>query len=279
MSGAALILGVIMAAPTTLDAIWSKTAQQIDLPTEPLNEAQYEALVDAAETVLRALAAGRVREAEREARALRSAGLSFVRLDVADTIALVDLEGGGGGYVFRVGPVDAEVILQAPHRFFDTLTGPIARYAFASARGRAFFFNSTHRHRSLDVAHVPRTTFAALTEAAVRAFVMPVIVQLHGFDRDVDVEAIVSAGTSDSERARDRALLALQSLGFSPVSFPQEIDILGGTDNIQGEMARVRGIGFVHIELSHAARERLRDPGIADVFGVALVRLLAEDSP
>jgi hypothetical protein len=185
---------------------------------------------------------------------------------------------GAGRYLFRAQPkADADRLLQAPHAFFDRHTGTIAAQMFFSNAGtsiRAFFSNSIHRyHESAggqptsgaspsDVCHNSEHLFSVATVAARKAGAA-LVLQLHGFaDKavDPDLMGVVSGGrhrthSDDAARIAGR-LRAVVGTGIK--LFPDEVQLLGATQNVQGRLVRDRhGNGFVHIELSLKARESL----------------------
>jgi hypothetical protein len=223
--------------------------------------------------------------------ALRRLGYSLSTTPLAQgrAIAAVDLEGPAGGCLVRLGAVAAEVLLQAPHSFFDRHTGVIGLELFDRGSFRAFCFNTSHRFGSrasaedaepgADAAHNPRSPLSVQTDAVLRAVPDSVIVQLHGFDAQsapAEVDAIVSAGAERPSDARDAAALALGRAGVRARRYPEEIDVLGGTGNAQGKLVAARAGGFVHVELSLAARQRLLEPATLTTLAGALEQSLGE---
>lgn len=211
-----------------------------------------------------------------------------------------------GAYIFRVGPLSTdgpEVILQAPHAYFDLHTGRVAFDWFLAPPGahsiRAFFTNTMPRYRNgapgdrasvrgaADVAHNPRSPFVAATVAAAEALPEAVVVQIHGFADDSVPErigdprthVIVSAGTATGSTPRT----ALVSAALEPIAgaavkrFPEEIKRLGATRNVVARALRERQLGsFVHVELSATLRRHLRtDPSWLARFGGALLTAAA----
>lgn len=185
---------------------------------------------------------------------------------------------GAGRYLFRAQPqADADRLLQAPHAFFDRHTGAIAAQMFFSPAGasiRGFFSNSIHRyHESAggqptygsspsDVCHNPEHLFSTATVAARQAGAA-LVLQLHGFaDKVADpaLTGVVSGGRlrthSDDSARIARRLRDVFGPGLK--LFPDEIQLLGATQNVQGRLIRDdAGNGFVHIELSLKTRESL----------------------
>jgi hypothetical protein len=198
--------------------------------------------------------------------------------------ALVELpeqRRGAGAYVFRVAPAAhvegataaAEILLEAPHAYFDVGTGRLGAGLFffppPGARPRAFFTNTIHRYQSApgkklkqknspgDVAHNPEHGFSTATEAFVRALGGHVLVlQLHGFagrpdeadDEDVAkgaaakdatpagaIAMVVSAGDKHGSSPRSLALAAALTklFGAGVKRFPEDTRVLGATTNVQ----------------------------------------------
>jgi hypothetical protein len=191
---------------------------------------------------------------------------------------------GAGSYVVRAeafsGPA---VLLEAPHAYFDTGTGAIAARMFLAADSpaalRGLFSNSLHRYQQepgvrekrdenpADVGHNEAHGFQAATAAALEAGAAA-IVQIHGFDADAradqataSADAVVSGGRSEGATpASTRVAGAIATeLGARVLRYPEDTKELGGTLNVQGRLARKRGVAFVHVELGVAIRDRLRD--------------------
>lgn len=214
---------------------------------------------------------------------------------------------GGGIYLFRR---DAAVlserplrVLQAPHSYYDTRTGRLALTLLvrgsADARPDALFANSMHRYGRpgseipvtpvpTDLSHNPNHLFSAMTDTLARTHGRAQVVQLHGFARlktkegekeekdkmtEPAVEAIVSAGLRERSSVRARSTAqALRSVLQEVRVFPEEVDQLGATTNVQGKLLRmVPRSSFVHVELSKDTRDRLaNDPALLDRLGAGL---------
>ena len=207
---------------------------------------------------------------------------------------------GAGAYVLRPGPRlngAPEIVLQAPHAYFDRGTGNLAAALFfgqeGRGRARALFTNTAHRHRGsteaapmdaqperdepkapADVAHSAEHGFQVATERIVRVLDHSVVIQLHGFtDRPGQPEIILSSG-ADHAPAHIAALAAALAESFTRVlRYPDDIDELGGTSNVQGRMlARYPRAHFVHVELSGTTRRLLgRTPALLAGFARALL--------
>ena len=221
---------------------------------------------------------------------------------------------GAGAYVFRPGPPAAdgrEVVLQAPHPYFDRHTGVLAARLFFSPPGdvapRALFTSTVQRYRGrspdgprdgsgrpaaseTDVCHNPRHLFLVVSDAAAHTLGRAVFVQIHGFaDSSVSlgpdalpVRAVVSAGerrgSTDTSAAVAWALV--DALGPGVLRFPEDVRRLGGTRNVIGrQLRRYPAVDFVHLELAFSVRRQLRDDGLllADV-GRALLAAAARPS-
>jgi hypothetical protein len=185
---------------------------------------------------------------------------------------------GGGAYVVRLG-AGSRVVVQAPHTFFDEGTLPLACDLFGRTRARALFVETAHRYRSApaqaaserdgahpaDVAHAPFSLFQAATEGVLRASDLDggrraIVVQLHGFaPREGGFAVVVSSG----ERRRDVPIVhrAADALGRvvpgAVLRFPDDVDDLGATTNVQGIFVRSAGGEFLHVEIAAPMRRDL----------------------
>lgn len=185
-------------------------------------------------------------------------------------------ERGTGAYVFRVGPVAGpEVVLQAPHAYFDLHTGRIAAAMMFDPVGphpRALMLNTVQRYQRqpptpdspADVCHRPEHLFSHVTDRALAALGRATVVQLHGFDAagvPAGTRAIVSEGL---DRAPSLRLVALSArieaaLGDGVRVYHRDLTRLGGTTNAQARVVARHAYGwFVHLEMATAAREALR---------------------
>ncbi|MEJ7602902.1 MAG: hypothetical protein WKG01_33750 [Kofleriaceae bacterium] len=212
--------------------------------------------------------------------------------------ALLELPGrarGAGAYFFRVAPTvagedDNEILLQAPHAYFDLGTGMLAARLFFSppegARPRALFTNTIHRYQSSpgtrekradspsDVAHNPEHGYTTATVAYAQSGSHVRVIQLHGFAKVTDddssddddvvqaqpIEAVVSAGDRAGSSPLSGALATElgKTFGGEIRRYPEDVKKLGATTNVQGRMLRkIPGARFVHIEMSPKLRARL----------------------
>jgi hypothetical protein len=245
---------------------------------------------DAAAALRGAIAAlvtpGGTREAA--ARAASSAGYEIVEIKRDPSLVLVrerdDARHGGGAYLVRLGS-RSDLVIQAPHTFFDQGTLELGCALFHQSSARAFFINTAHRYRAAaqrpdgtypaDVAHASDSMFHAATLGALEDPRIRFIVQLHGFgQRESAAAAVVSTG----ENLRGGVFLgrvarALEaSLAARVERFPDDTSELGATTNVQGEAVRAAGRLFLHIEMSGETRTRLlKDDSLAATVFQSLV--------
>jgi hypothetical protein len=175
--------------------------------------------------------------------AANAAGFRIERWSVDDQPywALVELpeqRRGAGAYIFRVAPVApaapgaepaSEILLEAPHAYFDVGTGLLGAELFffppPGARPRAFFTNTIHRYQSApgkklkqknspsDVAHNPEHGFNTATEAFVRTLGgRALVIQLHGFagrpeDDDEGADAVAKGVPASPAPAGEIAMV------------------------------------------------------------------------
>jgi hypothetical protein len=213
---------------------------------------------------------------------------------------IVGIRRGGGVYALRARPLApgrAALVIEAPHCFFDTGTGPIAREVFERTGALALALNTVHRYLGkekpppgvspADVAHAERSYFQAFTVGASRALARAAFVQIHGFAAEAHpelagIELVASKGTAAGveDRVFDGLVRRLRAaLGAKEVAvFGRETRSLGATENAQGRF--LNGYSddlFYHLEMSRALRARLgADEGLRARFADAL-RPLAEE--
>ncbi len=217
---------------------------------------------------------------------------------------------GAGAYLIRPGPHlsgQPEIVLQAPHVFFDRGTGHIAAALFfgweGRGRARALFTNTVYRYAGVedqeasdaatgaasapetrapaDVAHAADHAFQAATEAIVRELDQVVVIQLHGFaERPTRPEIILSSGADEIGALLPGLATGLSTIFERVLRYPEEFDELGGTSNVQGRMlALYPRAHFVHVELSARTRARLgATPALLARFAHAVLSL-GEPSP
>lgn len=219
-------------------------------------------------------------ELERLQEEARGVGLELRVLGGGQLWALVeraDRRRGWGAWVFRLGELRVEAILQTPHTFHDAQTGRFGLTSFERQSWRAWGFNTIHRYAGgrpegdeseveTDVAHSPGHPFQRITEVALEVIRTPLVVQVHGFrrsSRSGDAELIVSEGHRGRLSPRVRALVeALRGVYPHVKEYPEQVQVLGGETNVQGRVVRAHpGALFVHLELA----ERLREPMATEV--------------
>lgn len=226
------------------------------------------------------LRAGEV-EADEYRDAFEKAGFRLHQLRRGDDRWLVLSEGGEswrgtGVYVFRLGADVAEMIVQAPHSYFDLRTGEVAERVFESMEVRGLFFNTLHRYRPFpeaskkaavdpsDLAHSTDSYFHMLSVEYLSAVPDGMLVQLHGYAHDSleerGIGVVLSDGT-DSPSATVRALRARfgdQFAGHRVALYPEETRLYGATSNAQANWVNTFGRGrFIHVELSPELRSQL----------------------
>jgi hypothetical protein len=193
--------------------------------------------------------------------------------ELPGTIVLREVEGkrqGGGAYVVRLGS-SAQLVVQAPHTFYDEGTLGLGCAYFRQAQARALFVNTVHRYKAApqdaqgqfpaDVAHAPATLFQAATEGAIGAIGGITVVQLHGFAaREPKARAVVSTGDKRAGNALvARVAKALEGAVGAPIfRYPEDTTELGATTNVQGAIVRAAGGRFVHVEMDESLRKDLK---------------------
>jgi len=184
-------------------------------------------------------------------------------------LALMEASGskrGRGFFLFRGNPADSRHLLQAPHRHHDRSTGELQRQLFLEGRFRAAAWNTLHR-REVDLARVPHSYFIALARATQEVGAGWVI-QLHGFAKEKRKtvtgrasDLIVSSGhPAGSPVTRQLAECLRTDLPFKVVTYPEQVDELGGTRNPVGRALRnMDADRFLHLEMSAEFRDALLD--------------------
>jgi hypothetical protein len=218
-----------------------------------------------------------------DAAGLDAIGFEVVRPATWPDVLVVRERGrlrGGGAYVLRTSS-RAQLVVQAPHTFFDEGTFPLACELFQRAEARALFINTTHRYKSApkapdgrfpaDVAHSASSFFQAATESLVGQQKDLAVVQLHGFaTREVDARAVASSGerTPGAPWVTRVASSLATIVGGKVLRYPEDTNELGATTNVQGIVVRRSGGKFLHLEMDEEMRHRLL--GDADLRGRAL---------
>lgn len=214
--------------------------------------------------------------------------------------------GGAGIYLVRAEPPTPgpQVLLEAPHVYFDTHTQIIAANAFfagdAAPALHGLFTNSLHRYQQTtdererravnpaDVSHNPNHLYQAATAAALTGGPVA-IVQLHGFDdelrddRTAGTDVVVSAGqrAGSTPQSTAAAHAIATALRVVVARFPEDTHVLGATTNVQGRLVDgAAGASFVHIEMAAELRRALTsDRDRCAALGRALVEALVAGAP
>jgi len=109
-----------------------------------------------------------------------------------------------------------------------------------------------------DVAHADHSLFHAAHRELVTLVSGAVTVQIHGFrDDKADADVIVSASKSNGDAAGLAARLSTGLPDGKVSVYPTDVQILGGTLNMQARASRDLGSPFFHIEISRSTRDKL----------------------
>lgn len=128
---------------------------------------------------------------------------------------------------------------------------------------QAAAWNTVPRAES-DLAHSDTSYFNTLTQAFGSLSSEGHTIQIHGFAQGKrktlageQADAIVSNGTQLGNETIDALDNCLGlSTAYTVLSYPEEVQELGGTTNSQGKTLRLLGNhGFVHLELSYPFRK------------------------
>jgi hypothetical protein len=185
---------------------------------------------------------------------------------------------GGGYYLVRRDDSGAPLLISAPHRGSDLLTGRLALRLFLESKAAAAAWNSIHRrsaercgHGTSDLARLRLHSFTAFSAAFASAHPEGRVIQLHGFDpqrRSSAVgrqsSAILSSGSAEITPAVHAVAQCLQAelLEERISTYPADVGELGARQNAQGQELRALGFkGFIHVELAHDLRRRLVEHG------------------
>ena len=187
---------------------------------------------------------------------------------------------GRGAYAFQTS-IKSHIVLQAPHRFNDLMTGSIAIQLFREHAISAIALNTIHRS-AIDLSHTPLHFINAFTSAVIKVQPEVTILQMHGFTNKGKTGAakyakiIVSDGTKFPGRSARQAALELKTTFGADHArlFPIDIEQLGGTTNRQAEIAHGLGCpNFLHLELNRALREELdSNASVRAKFFASLIR-------
>jgi hypothetical protein len=203
---------------------------------------------------------------------------------------------GSGLYIFRLGPVPRERVVQIPHSFFDRGTLELGVELAHAVRARALFVNTVHRYQGggpplpddegrsdapADLAHQDLTFFQSFTGAALAVLPQPQVLQLHGFADGAVAECpqalvVVSPGAASAgaaEAAQVAARLAALLGADRVLLYPRDTRRFGARRNAQGRLVAEDGrASFLHLELSHTLRMRLlEDAALRRAFIAAVI--------
>lgn len=190
-----------------------------------------------------------------------------LRLDVDGPLVwLHDPDGhdrGAGVLALRLGPLDQELVVEAPHPTTDENTGAITAALFDAGDVRAACIATSNRNSGpgSDPADLTRSWMSVMTLGLADALDRPTFVQLHGFEPDTsDADAVLSPGVGSVDAATWRTALRAVAvgLGVADVRTGDEVPDLAARDNAQGKLLARRGLPFWHLELSASTREALR---------------------
>lgn len=158
------------------------------------------------------------------------------------------------------------LVVEAPHSFADELTRELALQLFSEGKLAACAWNTVRRDR-IDVAHSSAHPFSAFTQALVQTQPQAYIMQLHGFAQEkrksrvgATADMIISNGDGYPEPWVRKAAVLMQShFPYGRVRlYPQEINELGATTNVQAEILRQHDSDrFIHFEMSRPLRNKL----------------------
>lgn len=191
-----------------------------------------------------------------------------------------DHQRGRGAYAFHT-ERKSRIVLQAPHRYNDLMTGSIATKLFHEQAVSAIALNTIHRS-AIDLSHTPLHFINAFTSAVIKVQPDVAIFQIHGFTNKDKTGAakfakiIISDSTKFPGRSARQSALELKTKFSAEHTrlFPIDVQQLGGTTNRQAEIAHGLGCpNFLHLELNREFREKLdTDASVRGSFFASLVR-------
>jgi hypothetical protein len=184
---------------------------------------------------------------------------------------------GQGAYLFALDK-PLNIVIQAPHQYFDYATGKIALQFFFEQDLRAITINTVHRNQTpqSDLAHQANSLFSAfaesyaeiLSEKEAHKQTQGYLVQVHGFtnkhrrtEAGKKADIIISNGTRSPSLYLQQSQARLNNTSaFKSYLYGVDIDELGGSQNSSlailsqlNQQAR-----FIHIELSADTRKKLK---------------------
>jgi hypothetical protein len=220
---------------------------------------------------------------------LAAADFAVERLEDGEDSVLVVREAvehrGAGMVAIRCGSARPWV-WQAPHALYDLSTGDIALQLFLESGARAVMWNTVHRYRALpaeksgdpvhpaDVTREFGSLFHAATVGLASGDVTLRFLQLHGYAQRSDFPWHAVVSTGDADRPPEALAKALTPVLGSAGAYGADVDILGGTANVQAKALRAWSEPrFLHFELSPAARRSLaEDPEMRGALLSALAQ-------
>jgi len=196
---------------------------------------------------------------------------------------LVEAEGlrRGTGILVLARQARRELLIEAPHTFFDEGTLELAVRSFVALGARALLVNSTPRtggptqggsltkqeraqsvrsgQAPADVAHLEDSCFNRAHLELLGCLPHPLTLQWHGFRDELAPGVQVAISLADTPGELAPLVSQLEALlGEGSVKIAStELKRLGATGNRQGQACRERGVPFVHLELSAQLRKQL----------------------
>lgn len=200
---------------------------------------------------------------------------------------------GGGALALRA-HARTQLIIEAPHTFFDTKTLSLAVAAFEETKAQALLINTVHRgglgsdkrridhirrgKTDSDAAHNDQSFFHQAHLELIRLWPQASVIQLHGYrDEKVPRAKIIVSAAGGSAAIAPLARALNDALGPGTAAlYPSEVAELGGTTNKQAAASRKEGSAFIHLELASSLRMRLaRQPALRKRFTQALKKGIA----
>lgn len=200
--------------------------------------------------------------------------------DAGPLLVIQELPGDSRGRgLFLFAPKHAEAaILQVPHARADAYTGSIGLSLLLRGKIAALALNTVPRRQQSepqtqgyapsDLAHTRYSYFQSMAEALARKRSKHALVQLHGFSKNnrrtlagMQADIIVSSGRNIVSPYSRSVSACLEAQNQWQVElYPATIKELGATQNVTGQLYRRLGeSGFLHLELAHPVRARLRN--------------------
>jgi hypothetical protein len=181
---------------------------------------------------------------------------------------------GRGFFVFAADEFDSDLILQMPHGKSDLYTGRIGAQLMTEHPINAAAWNTAPRRYdengitiNADMGKHKNSFFTAFTDGMASEKKDTVTIQLHGFSglnrktmAAAGADVIVSPGVKKANERTDAYHACLRErLKKNILLFPKDVNELGGTLNISGEiLSKYRSHAFIHLELNKGLRTELR---------------------